>query len=456
MAVPGSLPYAAGYRTPEDPFTSDPDDQGATNIDVLSGVLEQNLKAGPGIITSVTGMRSVTLHSRADFDGFPVQYFFTSDTFKQHQFSQELRYAADVTHFPSFTAGAYYFKSSFDYQQSRQLNTTTWLGTRSMLHQNSWALFGEADVKLTPWATLTLGGRYTEEKKRAITAPFGSCTVVHIEGPEHYTSSDCTFGNQGKNKDTDFSPKAALAINLSRNNLLYGSFTRGFRSGGFALRGVPLVSPYGAKKVDAYEIGLKNDLFDHHVRFNVAGYINKFDDLQRTVVSSDPVYGIVQSTFNAASATIKGAELELQTRPLPRVELDGSYGYVHARYSEFIGFANPGALRFARIPNNTWNVSGIYTLPLSSGASVEARASADHSGSYFLNDQNTLRQTAYTLLDASITYTSPDKRWSVAAFGRNLTNRFYGVWGSDLGVLGRNIFGADPRTWGVRATWKMR
>lgn len=446
-----SLPAAAGYRTPTDYFTTMPEDEGYTNIDVWSATLEANLEVGPGTLTSVTGYRDVSNDGLSDYDGFPFPYFFTTGFYRQDQFSQELRYAADLAEFLSMTTGVYYFESSLDSSQGRQLNNAAVpLATRSQQEQNSWAIFGEADVRLADWLTVTVGGRYTEEEKTARTDPFGGSCVGFFE------ITGCAFSPDQSTRDSDFSPKIAVAIELSDDHLLYGSYTRGFRSGGFALRGVPLVSPYDAESVDAFEIGLKNTFFDNRVRLNVAAYRNKFDGLQRTVVAQDPVFGIVQSTFNAASATIQGFEIELVAQPFDGLELFASYGYVDATYDSFLGIANPTTLSFVRVPDDTFNVAATYTIELGNGATIAARASASYTGSYFYDDRNRLRQDSFTLVDASLTYRSADDRWSASLWGRNLTNTEYATWGSSLGALGENLFIGDPMTWGVRLSWNLQ
>jgi iron complex outermembrane recepter protein len=82
-----------------------------------------------------------------------------------------------------------------------------------------------------------------------------------------------------------------------------------------------------------------------------------------------------------------------------------------------------------------------------------ARVSASHTGKYFYDDPNLLQQDAYTLIDATLSYTTPSKL-TFSIYGKNLTEEEYAHWGSTLGALGQNIFPGAPRTYGVRVSSK--
>ena len=442
-AVP-NLAEIAGYRTSPDYSEVQVGDRGLTNVDVYFGMAEVNWHVGPGTLTSISGYREVRSQNVTDFDGFPVNGFLQNVAVRQHQFSEELRYAADLAKWLSVTAGAYYFTQHFEYAETRDLNNhVTRTATQSFLDNDSYAFFAEADIRPIDRLTLTVGGRYTHETKDPRTAPFGACS---------FDLTRCTYTTRDSYKGSNFSPKVGLSFQLTSNALLFGSWTRGFRSGGYSLRGTPLGAPYQAETVDAYEAGFKTDLFDRRVRFNVSGFYNKFDNLQRTVLGVDPVLGVVQSVFNAADATVKGVEAEVTVIPTKGVSLGGNYGLTRARYETFAGFANPGDLRFTRVPEHTANLFADYETLLANGDRAAFHVGGAYTGRYFFDDPNLLSQKGYWLMDANITYTLQNNL-ALTVFSRNLTNTRYNVWGSTLGALGENRFPGDPRTYGARLSF---
>jgi iron complex outermembrane receptor protein len=444
--VPGgplTLPEREGYVTPSDYFSVTPGDNGFSDVKVYFGMLEANLNVGPGVLTSVSGYRKVRARVLTDFDGTPSNGFLQGVSNDQHQWSTELRYAADFSDWLSMTAGGYYFDQSFSFAETRDLNNHTQrLATRSMLDNSSFAAFAEADIKPLTNLTLTLGGRYTEEKKKARSAAFGSCTFDLVT---------CTFIGPRTYKGDNFSPKIGLSYQIDQGPLIFASVTKGYRSGGFALRGTALASPYDAEKVTAYEAGFKSDWLDRHLRLNVSAYYNKYKDLQRTVLAPDPELGVIQSVFNAADAQIKGVEFELTAIPVKGLTLSATYGYTRARYKTFLGVADPGSRRFVRVPAHTGNLAVDYETEVASGDKIGFHLNGAYSSRYYYDEANLLAQKGYWLVDANVFYRLQDGL-TISAYSRNITNTKYSNWGSTLGALGQNMFPGDPRTYGIRMT----
>jgi iron complex outermembrane recepter protein len=444
IGASANLAERAGFRTSPDFSEIQVGDRGLTDVDVYFGMGEINWSFGPGTLTSITGYRKVRARNQTDYDGFPVDGFLQFVGVNQDQVSQELRYAADLSDWLSFTAGAYYFDQKFEYFETRDLSNHAILtASRSFLDNSSYAFFAETDIRPTREVTLTLGGRYTHETKSPRTAPFGAC---------NFALTNCTYFTRPDYEGGNFSPKIGISFEAHENILLFGSWTRGFRSGGFSLRGTPLGAPYDAETVDAYEAGIKTDLLDRRVRFNVSGFYNKFNDLQRTVLGVDPVLGVVQSVFNAAAATVKGIEGELTVIPVTGLTLAGNYGYTDAQYDRFEGVANFAAIQFVRVPKQTATIMADYETEFSSGDKIALHAGGAYTGRYYFDDPNLLSQPGYWLFDASVTYTL-NSNLAITAYSRNLTDTKYNVWGSTLGALGENRFPGDPRTYGLRLSY---
>jgi iron complex outermembrane recepter protein len=441
--APVSEEQKAGYVMPRDYYTITTNPS-YTNQDIYSATVEFDYKLAGGVLTSITGYRSLKVDLLQDFDGTPLAIFSTGAHTRQHQVSTELRYARKVGEFMSFTAGAYYFDQAFNEYDRRTLDFgATNLATYAKLKDdNSFAGFAEADFNLVEDLTLTLGGRYTTETKVAQLAPYGQCS---------FDWSNCTFGAEKSATYTNFSPKGVLSYHIEENNLVYGSVSQGFRAGGYSLS-VPgqLASPYLPEKVTQYEVGTKNEFLSHRLRVNLSAYYSDYTNIQRVVVAADPTIGIVTSTFNAAKAKIYGGEVTVNAQVTDWLRLDGVYGLTHARYDQFLGVADPGMLRFARVPADTGSFSATVTHHFADGGQIEALGAISYTSKYFFDDLNTQYQNAYHLIDSTLTYRPASRKYSISLYGRNLANTEYANWGSFLGVRGQNQFLGTPRSFGFR------
>lgn len=433
-----------GYRTPSDPYDVNLDEIGFNKLRVKTLTLRADLKAGPGAFTFVTGYRDMLTDTLLDTEGSPFDIWAARTLQTQEQYSAELRYAANFGDWLNVTVGSFYFHQKWDVKTRRTLDfkTIDTAGDSKLLGQNSYALFTEADITVLPQLTLTVGGRYTKEDKKFLLAGLGRCTLNFVT---------CTFDPPASFSDKNFSPKAGLSFEIDRDHLVYGSATRGYRSGGFSLRGLTLIEPYKSERVTAYEIGSKNEFLDRRLTLNLAAYVNKYKDLQRNVLSSSPTAGLIQSIFNAAAATIKGFEIEATARLMPDFSVTAVYGYVHARYDSYLGRTDLDTLRFARVPATTGNLRLSYTPELPNGGRLGFRTGATYTGSYFSDEFNTFpEQGSYTIVDGSVSYTLPNRDITVSLYGTNIFDKGYYSFRANLGARGQNEFIGTPRQWGVR------
>ncbi|MCR5879554.1 TonB-dependent receptor [Phenylobacterium sp. J367] len=476
--------------TPTDFWTVTNPGNSVQKIATFSAIGEVNWHVLGGVATFLQGHRKVKSSSDQNFDGTPAESFRSSGHYYQWQDSTEIRFAQEIGRF-NYTVGAYYFLTWLDSAQRRTLrsnifstsaavnpicatnrnNTTPLCVTGSTFadnvqraYQTTWstALFAEGDYSITDQLVLTLGIRQTREHKRSVVAGFtpiqnfGDCTVSH---------SACRFGPTRTYAASNVSPKVGLSYTISQDHLVFGSVTTGFRSGGYALRGAALTfAPYAAEEVTAYELGSKNDFLGNRLRLNGTVFLNKYKDLQRTVTQQDPQIGIIQSTFNAATATIYGVELEAVANITENWSLNAVYGYVHAQYDSFDGLTNAAGvytayapvsdLKFNRVPDTTAGLSLNYSSPVGDLGRVAARLGASYTSGYFFDDVNTPtnRNGAYTLVDASVAFTSADELWTVQVYGKNLTEEEYAQAGANLGGNGQNFYIGKPMTYGIKLT----
>ena len=310
---------------------------------------------------------------------------------------------------------------------------------------SSWAIFGQAEVDITPKITLIGGARYTHDKKELDSfnaasfggIPFGTPIPQTLD--QFLAIGDQVFANPSRvtvlNRETNgnlavFNKgliSANAQVNYKPNNdlLLYASVRRGVKSGGFVtgnVDGTPAgIRKYGEETNNAFEVGAKSTLFDGKARLNGAIFYYDYKNLQNT-----SFIGITNVITNN-DAKVYGAELELTARPLPGLDLAAGVGYVH---STVYGINNPtGAV--AAIQNNKLPLAPAFTGNFrvrygwdAFGGELFTQASGRARSSMFrdsLNNESVKIQSNATA-DAAIGYNSGDNRWSLSAWVNNVFN----------------------------------
>ena len=193
------------------------------------------------------------------------------------------------------------------------------------------AVFAQVDYQINDKLGLTVGGRYTEEEKDFMQAPFGV-----TPGAKIYTDDEWS----------NFGPKVGLDYQINDDAMVYVSLSRGFKSGGFNGRGgtPTTLGPFDEETVDALEIGLKADWWDNKLRTNAVIFLNRYEDLQRTIIRNLVNCGCPNPqetvTDNAAEAEISGFELEIDYVPNENLNLGLALAYTDAGYEEFFADLN--------------------------------------------------------------------------------------------------------------------
>ena len=349
--------------------------------------------------------------------------------------------------------------------------------TSGFANTRSLASFGEGTYDVTPTTRVTLGLRYTRDEKTLSglveplpglpnsVAALPATTVFHPGDP--YTGNPngiATATTYGK-----LTSKAVLAQDLSPDLHAYVSFNRGFKSGGY--NPISFINqPSRPEVLDAYEIGLKSELFNRSLRLNVAGFYYDYKDIQlRSTAPPAPPGGSI--LFNAASAHIKGIDADFVLAPVSGLTINGGLEVLDAKYASFpagicssprvIGGPVLGGVasvpcdlagkRPPSAPKYSFTLGATYTFKTQVG-SFALTANDGYKSSYFWESDNRLKQDAFHLINASLTWTANDPRYSVQLFGRNLGDKYYfasGAEGSNDAYLP-----AAPRTYGVTMSYR--
>lgn len=379
LLVPSAALLAVyGYTPPSDRYETNQDTDGGASIKTRRAVIEANLETGAGLLTSVSAWRRVRNVARVDQDGtpFPIQLS-SRDANRSHQFSQELRFASDFSDTIKLVAGGYYSNVVLSALEQRERNSFAIRTTAPFTQQyaqvsydqtaRTWAGFATADAEVMQDARLSAGLRYTRESKTFEIAPFLTCA-----GPGFVGCPAAIF--HLKRSWNDLSPRIAAQYDASRDLMLYGSWTKGFRSGNFngrASSSAPAaLEPSEPESASAFEAGMKWTFWDRRARLNLTAFRTKYDNIQKVLTTT----GTVQSIVNAAAATVNGAEVEFSVKPTSRFQLDASFGWTDAKYERFNGLDLTGdgipdaalakQLKFERVPKYTLTISPSYSLSI--------------------------------------------------------------------------------------------
>ena len=481
----------------------------SNDTDMVTGNVEWEISPTVKLF-SVTGYQRNDEDAFADFDGSEVDFFNTRRQQRYHQFSQELRVVADITNRINLLVGGYYFDSGYKLHQSTFIGPGlggVTIGQYTDHSAKSYAGFVDAQFKLTDDLKITLGGRYTKDKKRLFTNYGLIDALVQITDPT-YTGTQCegvvgvfdaggglmlpiyapANNCSGKADFNKFTWRANAQYTFAPGKMAYASYSKGFRSGGLNARatGPTSIGPYAPEVVDAYEVGLKADWLGRKLRTNVALYYSKYGNKQEEVVQpSPPGAANPQETVvkNAASATIKGVEFETIMQLGSDLSANASFAYTDAKYDSFfndvVGLTpgsapdgipdNVSTLKLRRAPKYQWSFGLDYSHEVGGGR-FDASAQLRYSSKYATcivpdrpitpgqvkNDSRCFTKNRENL-SAQIGYTfdlGNKRELSLAVFGRNLTNTrdIMGV----LPVAGLFTFGTPytPRVIGAQIGFK--
>ena len=400
-------------------------------------------------IKSITAYRNSNTDIAIDADASELDIIRSYAIENQDQVSQEFnlihRFDRGSTLF-----GFYYFE---EYAKAPSVVEIRQAGImRSPIPEvntSAWALFGQLNYSLTEKLSITTGIRYTEEEKEftkndKISVIDSGILIADLSFPEE----------TGKYRKT--TPKLGLEYQYSPNLLVYGSASRGFKSGGFNMIAVE-PGGYDEELLWAYEAGIKSDWIDNRLRFNATAFYYDYDDLQ---VQAFVAPGQTDVS-NAATASLEGLELEISGMPKPYLEISLNASYLDATYDDYVDAPIAGGEsidasgnRLNNAPEWSYSLAAEYHKDLGKG-SIYARA--DYSWQdevFFTADNNRIdHQQSYGLLNASLGYVSADQRTEVSLWGRNLADEEY-VTGTAQFTLVSAARAGFPRTFGIRISYE--
>jgi iron complex outermembrane receptor protein len=482
----------------------------------VSGQVDWDL--GPVALTSVTAYRWWDWDPANDGDFTPLPVTTKAQQAnRQRQFSQELRLASTGKNTIDYVVGAYYFwqvvrgygataygsaAANWNFPPPGVAGATDPATANAALNgfeadststpeTKSFALFGQATWNISDSLSFTGGLRYTHEKKE------GAYNQYWVSGVDLSTLPAAQAAAASALR-TRFNPVTSYEVGLTDNSLsglanlswkvspdalLYGSYSRGNKSGGLNLTTLPAGATAEVKPetVDNFEVGLKSQFFDHSLTFNAAGFWTEVSDYQTAITQTPQTGPVIQYISNIPKVRSRGVEADLSYAPNQWISLSASGSYIDATFRSYTNAPNAqehNPTKVATDPTSgpTQDLSGVqlggvpkftYTLgvdlaqPLTQweGRGVEIYGHADFSHRSGFNTSPTNSRYAdvpgYGLLNARIGLRLEDGLWDIALWARNLTdkNYFQALSPTAFGLVTGTI--GDPRTIGVTLKTKL-
>ncbi|MDE2437259.1 MAG: TonB-dependent receptor, partial [Sphingomonadales bacterium] len=416
---------------------------------------------------------------------FPVSLLNRRSLFNSKSQSHELQFSSPEKewlngHF-DMVGGIYYFEENF--RLSEQLNmgsnfctvlvpagaartaclnyyasTGGLKATDQNVFQNvkSLAIYGQGNLHLTDRLTLTLGGRWTQDRKKGTYAQASSPFTRTVRAPEVLTFPDLD--------QSRFTYRVSLNYKPSEDVMLFANHSTGYKSGGYnSGGGVPSLSTFDVngnlistkrvfdrETVKNYEFGIKSTWLDRALKANLTFYRMDIAGFQDRAF--DGVSFIVR---NAGNLRQQGFEFDTTIAPVSNFSVTASIAYLDSKFTSFANASNlpglGGTQDLTGKPNTfspKWsgNVAADWSGALgSSGLRWALNGNLAFVSDQFVgsvNDGNPQTiDDGHVLLGTRFTLSGPDDRWSVSVFGRNIGNTHYktlAVYQPLGGALGLN------------------
>ncbi len=432
--VPSGLLYGTGARN-SDVSANPYDNNGAFYFDENGNVVSQadisNAADGWSITADwdindelaakfLYSDRSSEYSTGLDDDSVEAVLFQYPETGFADQKSAELQLFGDYGSW-DFVAGLYYFEEEGGNNQNPNFFVGGAGSHLNFQEAESKAIYANVGFQATERLRLSGGARYTEDEKEAFT--------------------DLIFGliqESGQRDWSEVSWEVAAAFDMNDRINLYGTIQNGYQSGQFPARpfclfaNLDFTQPGNVSRPNCYEandnvtainyeVGLKGTPFDT-LQVSMAFFYTDYSNLPYQVSSST---GLGFNTVNIiVDQTSTGFEWQSNWAPNDKFNLYTTLGYIDVDVDD----PNPSVVA-PLTPDLTFSISPEYTMPMNNGADLVFRLDYSYRDDMWgepSNDPGRFTQIdSRTLINVDIAYHSPDGRWTLAAYGRNITDEKY-------------------------------
>lgn len=404
-------------------------------------------------LTSISAYEYFRRIDVADQDGTGPRQLDSTFANKINEQTQEVRlsYSKDDV---NLIGGVYY---SHDTVKARDFYLVsdlfpmfgTTLGNTYNQKTNAYAGFLHGEWTFLPSLTVIAGLRYTHEKKDFdnVTTFFGTTAPFATAFPA--ASADFSTSR--------WSGKIGLNYKITEDTLVYGTVSRGVKSGGFQgqLTFDPAaIQPFRDETVTAYEVGIKSRVLPN-LQINAAAFDYEYHDAQFYGPLFDSPLGTLFGIANAGNARVRGLEGDIRWRPTPGLDLHGGMGFIDTKITKSIV---AGVAQGSSLPNAPkWNLNG--SVKYSWAVSDDLNADITLSGVYqsrvafdIVRNPPQAIEGGYFLGNAEAGANLGD-HFRMSVWGKNLFNKLYRTQALFTSIGWTYQYGA-PRTYGINLSYK--
>jgi len=451
---------AFGYvDTDGDDRALDANSEGKDKIDLFGASANVTWDLGNVSLVSVTAFSWAHRNAFENTDVSPNQMLEINYLARQRQFTQELRLQSnDPDARLKWVLGAYYMDETVKDASTQDVlrdlrplfpdgfslaDSVAAFSYPYTQKTKSYAAFGQADYQVTDRLTATVGLRYSaDDKSFDYRSQAEGGLIVLLTSQQ-----DKTF--------SAWSGRLGLRYEVSDDVSVYATYNRGFKSGGFfgGLATTPEeLIPYDNEQLDAFEVGLKSELFERRLRLNLSAFYYDYQDQQ--VFAQALRNGLTVLVLdNAANSEVYGAEIEATAKITRNLSIDAGLSLLDATYGEYVSEGDDfSGNRLPQSPKLTFNIAANYSHPLPAGGELIGTADAAYSSKVYFDNSNAprLSQDGVWVVGAQAGWRSPDGKLEAGLFARNLFDETYVVSISNIDSLGEDLLTLNrPRSLGA-------
>lgn len=413
--------------------------------------------------TDSLSLTSITAHRRYDAiytsaESSPIATALTANKVNHKQTTQEVRLSGSIGTVIDFTVGGYYLDAHSRGGSRVQLPTLEFRQTDDVKSETK-AAFTNVEYHVTDAMSLIGGARYTDVTKQFTYYRGGTPgSIYNGAAPPSLAPLN---GLVATYSGDSFDYRGIVQYRWTPELMTYAQVSTGFKSGGSNPRPFypSQALTHNPETLDAYEAGLKSDLFARKVRLNLSTFLNKYHDILVSVANCPTVPATPCALpLNAGEAELRGFEAETTLEPVDGLLIDGSLSYLDFEYKSIAPIATSAGITLNMdapfVQKWRWSLGAQYEIDLGRIGSLIPRIDVSHQSGYFsqaINRPPFNRLPGRTLANARLTYRDPDRDWQVSLEVTNLTDKLYydGLFdnrASTSSIQGRP---GRPREWAV-------
>lgn len=432
-----------------DPYTVFIPDDGDFDRDIWGISSQLNWHFGDLKLISLTAI------SRGDNEFIqptPTNYNYIDGLNNADIFSQELRLEGTTQNNLYWSAGLYYLDEDVDfgYVRNGYEGATTTQQLFQTSKNSSLGIFSEVSWYISPRLELTVGARYSRDKKsfEVDNRATGAFAFIFVEDPTQPLQVAV---------DDDWSKstfRASASYQFLDHISAYLTYSQGYKSGGFnpePANRESALTPYDEEMVTNVEAGFRSQLLDDRLQLNITLFDMDYDDIQTGFFSP----GGSEIIANIGEASIKGVEVEFEVRPNEYLFFAGALANFDHEYVDFVdGGVDVSGESIAKAPDWTASLTAQFETPvlanagrLRISAGYQSRSDVNHDA---LVDRLYGVREGIDNVDLRLAWLPLNEQWELSIWGRNLLDEAEVQYVGPQTILSQRpvIYGA-PRTFGA-------